>query len=54
VPIVEGPRRPGDCTKLVSGSVKAEQELGWTPSRSNMSQMVTDAWRWHQTGTYTK
>jgi len=28
VPVVEGPRRAGDCTKLVSGSVRAEQELG--------------------------
>ncbi|MFK7837625.1 MAG: UDP-glucose 4-epimerase GalE [Sulfitobacter sp.] len=52
VPSVEGPRRPGDCTKLVSGSHRAEQELGWTPGRSNMKQMITDAWRWHQTGHY--
>ena len=44
--------RAGDCTKLVSGSVRAEQELGWNPSRSNLSQMITDAWRWHQTGHY--
>ena len=53
VPVVEGPRREGDCTKLVSGSVKAEQELGWTPQRSTLTQMVTDAWRWHQKGHYT-
>ena len=30
MPIVEGPRRPGDSTKLVSGSTRAEKELGWT------------------------
>jgi len=54
VPIVEGPRRAGDCTKLVSGSVRAEQELGWTPSRSKLDTMIADAWRWHQTGTYQK
>lgn len=52
VPIVEGPRRPGDCTKLVSGSDAARDRLGWTPTRSTMEAMVTDAWRWHQNGHY--
>ena len=52
VPIVEGERRPGDCTKLVSGSVRAMAELGWVPSRSTLPQMISDAWRWHQTGHY--
>lgn len=54
VPVVEGPRRPGDSTKLVSGSTRAEAELGWKPGRSTMKQMITDAWRWHQTGHYSK
>ena len=54
VPYEEGPRRPGDCTKLVSGSTRAESELGWTPTRSTMHQMIEDAWRWHQTGHYEK
>ena len=54
VPIVEGPRRPGDCAKLVSGSTRAQAELGWRPSRSTMDQMIADAWRWHQTGHYDK
>jgi UDP-glucose 4-epimerase len=52
VPCTEGPRRPGDCTELVSGSQRAKDELGWTPNRSTMKQMITDAWRWHQTGHY--
>jgi UDP-glucose 4-epimerase len=52
VPFVIGPRRGGDCTKLVSGSVRAEQELGWTPSRSSLQTMIADAWRWHQSGHY--
>ena len=52
VPIIEGERRAGDCTKLVSGSVRAENKLGWQPKRSNMKEMITDAWRWHQTGHY--
>ena len=52
VPIIEGARRPGDCTKLVSGSSRAVSELGWSASKSNLKQMITDAWRWHQTGGY--
>jgi UDP-glucose 4-epimerase len=53
VPYVDGDRRPGDCTKLVSGSTRAEAELGWKPTRSTLDIMITDAWRWHQTGHYT-
>ena len=52
VPITEGPRRAGDCTKLVCGSSRAVTELGWKPERSNLKQMITDAWRWHQSGHY--
>jgi len=54
VPVVEGLRRPGDCTKLVSGSSRAMTELGWTPERSTLDRMIGDAWRWHQTGHYDK
>lgn len=52
VPYTEGPRRAGDCTKLVSGSARAEKELGWKPARSTLEAMITDAWRWHQNGHY--
>ncbi|MFU8776103.1 MAG: UDP-glucose 4-epimerase GalE [Roseovarius sp.] len=52
VPVVEGVRRPGDCTRLVSGSTRAAAELGWQPKRSTLAQMIGDAWRWHQTGHY--
>ena len=54
VPCTEGPRRAGDCTKLVSGSKRAEEELGWRPKRSNLEEMVADAWMWHQSGHYEK
>jgi UDP-glucose 4-epimerase len=53
VPVVEGERRPGDCTKLVSGSQKAKDVLGWNPQRSTPKEMITDAWRWHNSGNYT-
>lgn len=52
VPVVEGARRAGDATALVSGSTKAKAELGWKPTRSDMKTMITDAWRWHQNGHY--
>ena len=52
--LVEGDRRPGDCTKLVSGSTRAIDELGWLADKSNMRQMITDAWRWYQNGGYNK
>ncbi|MGX0875679.1 UDP-glucose 4-epimerase [Roseovarius sp. MBR-154] len=54
VPIIEGPRRPGDCTRLVSGSSRATADLGWQPARSTLTQMIGDAWRWHQSGHYAK
>lgn len=54
VPVVYGDRRPGDCTKLVSGSARALTELGWNSERSTLDQMISDAWRWHQTGHYEK
>ena len=54
VPVFEGYRREGDCTKLVSGSDLAREELGWEPKRSSLQHMITDAWRWHQEGGYDK
>ena len=52
IPLVVGPRRAGDCTKLVSGSERAKSELGWDPKNSTLGQMITDAWRWHQSDGY--
>ena len=54
VPTIEGERRPGDCTKLVSGSKRAREELGWSADLSNLKQMIIDAWRWHQNGGYSE
>ena len=54
VPVFEGDRREGDCTKLVSGSELARVELEWEPKRSTLQHMITDAWRWHQAGGYEK
>jgi UDP-glucose 4-epimerase len=54
VPHTEGPRRAGDATRLVSGSTRATTDLGWSALRSNMSDMIADAWRWHRTGGYAR
>ncbi|RMH44944.1 MAG: UDP-glucose 4-epimerase GalE [Alphaproteobacteria bacterium] len=47
VPVIEGPRRPGDCACLVSGGRRAEAELGWVPGRA-LETIMADAWQWHQ------
>ncbi|MGB0926894.1 MAG: UDP-glucose 4-epimerase GalE [Pikeienuella sp.] len=47
-----GPRRIGDPPRLVSGSDRAYAALGWVPKRSNMNDMIGDAWRWRATGLY--
>ena len=52
VPVEEGARRAGDCTRLVSGSTRAKEELGWAPERSTLKHMIADAWRWHRSGGY--
>ena len=46
VPVVIGPRRAGDAAALVSGSLRATEELGWEPTRSTLPQMISDAWAW--------
>lgn len=50
VPVIEGARRAGDAVKLVSGSRRAAELLGWEPRRSTLERMIRDAWAWHQSG----
>ncbi|RBO52148.1 UDP-glucose 4-epimerase GalE, partial [Rhodovulum sp. BSW8] len=52
VPHSEGPRRGGDAVRLVSGSARAETELGWVPERSDLPTMIQDAWKWFQSQGY--
>lgn len=52
VPHSFGPRRAGDAASLVSGSIRASKELGWTPKLSTLHHMIADAWRWYQSGGY--
>lgn len=43
-----GPRREGDPPVVVAGAQKALSELGWTPQRSSISDIVADAIRWEK------
>lgn len=52
VPHEFGPRREGDAAALVSGSTRANDELGWRAERSSLKLMIEDARRWYQTGGY--
>ncbi len=42
------PRRPGDPPELVSGGTRAFDLLGWKPQHSELEDILTDAWRFHQ------
>ncbi|KOX29106.1 MULTISPECIES: UDP-glucose 4-epimerase GalE [unclassified Streptomyces] len=44
VPEVVAPRRPGDPAVLVASADSARERLGWTPSRPDLADVVTDAW----------
>jgi len=41
-------RRPGDPAQLVADGAKAKEVLGWTPRRSGLEQILTDAWSFMQ------
>ncbi len=43
VPVIVGPRRAGDPTRLVASGTRAAQRLGWTPELT-LADMVADAW----------
>ena len=48
IPVSESNRRPGDPPILVGSSDLARKILGWQPQYSELSQIITHAWRWHQ------
>ncbi|WP_214816717.1 UDP-glucose 4-epimerase GalE [Exiguobacterium sp. s59] len=47
IPVRLGERRAGDPAKLIASSEKARRVLGWTPTRSDVETILTDAWNWH-------
>ncbi len=48
VPVVHGPRRPGDPPTLVADARKAQAELDWAPRLSSPDTIVRHAWAWQQ------
>jgi UDP-glucose 4-epimerase len=44
IPAVDCPRRAGDPPSLVAAADRARQELGWTPTRSDLPTLVGSAW----------
>jgi len=45
IPAIDAPRRAGDPAVLVASSDAAQAELGWKPSRTDLTTIVGDAWR---------
>lgn len=48
VKVVECDRRAGDPPVLVGSSEKARKILGWNPEYSDLKEIVSHAWQWHQ------
>lgn len=46
VPIINGPRRPGDPARLVADARKANKTLGWKPRYGDLDVIVSHAWAW--------
>lgn len=43
-----GPRREGDPATLIASSQRAHDELGWTPSKPTLEEMIADSWEFYQ------
>jgi UDP-glucose 4-epimerase len=48
IPVKLAPRRPGDPAATVASSEKARRELGWTPARPALRDIIGDAWAFHR------
>ncbi|MFG1941848.1 UDP-glucose 4-epimerase GalE [Nonomuraea sp. NPDC048826] len=44
IPAAVGPRRPGDPAVLVASSERIQRDLGWKPERTELRDIVSDAW----------
>lgn len=48
VPVVVAPRRVGDPAELVAAADLARTELGWTPTKPALHDIVRDAWTFYR------
>jgi UDP-glucose 4-epimerase len=44
IPVVSQPRRAGDPAVLVASADRAREVLGWRPSRTDLAEIIRDAW----------
>src|SRR3954464_15789617 len=44
VPVVVGGRRAGDPARLVASSQRIQDDLGWAPEQTALTEIVADAW----------
>jgi UDP-arabinose 4-epimerase len=50
IPILFGPRRPGDPPALVSDPRRARERLAWSPRYPDIAEHISHAWAWRQSG----
>src|SRR5690625_4625953 len=48
IPAQIGERRAGDPSVLIASSKKAQDILGWQPTRTSITKIIQDAWNWHK------
>ena len=48
LPVEIAPRRDGDPASLVASSARAHDELGWTPQKAALTDMIGDAWAFYR------
>jgi UDP-glucose 4-epimerase len=48
IPVTGVPRRPGDPAVLVASAERARRRLGWQPTRTDLAEIIRDAWTFAQ------
>jgi UDP-glucose 4-epimerase len=46
IPTEPAPRRHGDPAVVIGSSARITAELGWTPRRQRLADILDSAWRW--------
>jgi UDP-glucose 4-epimerase len=48
LPVRMAPRREGDPDELVASAARARADLGWTPAKPSLHDMIGDAWAFYR------